>query len=257
MSSLSVEKLTPNERVRVWLAAAARGDKVERRRILDTARRSTVTMRELAVQERLDMLLDAATALRMSLMGSIEVGELLSELVRRTTFWPEYLDETKWPRPTVLNQYMEVVVERAVWGDPHLTHNLDDQSFNLALDIAESAKQHLLQASDAVLCGRLVAANSKAWGIIEGITQWCNSINLCADDFLTFYCQDLLDRLDDQRSVVIEAVERFARYRKDVKELFPTNNLEFDEFDSREYEAGFAQMYADIWSETFAKLSPK
>jgi hypothetical protein len=251
MVTLDFAHLSPNERVRLWLAAAARGDSIERQRTLDTAKRSTVTMREPAFQERLDTLLDAATALRMALLGPIEVGELLSGILAPTSFWPEEMDESKWPRPTVLNQYLAGIADRSIWRGPDSVLSMDDSTFSSSLEVADRATQGVLQAADAALCEGLVSANSKAWGIIKGITQWCESISLSADDFLTWYCQDLLDRLDQQRSTVLQARERLTNFKRSDVWSLPTPESEADSNDFQDYEPGIAKAFAEAWLETF------
>jgi len=214
-------------------------------------------MRELAFQEHLDTLFDAATALRMALIGPIEVGELLSRLLAPTSFWPDDLDPAEWPRTTVLNQYLEGIADSSIWGGHTLAFGMDDSAFSSSLDLADRTTQGILLATDAVLCQGLLGANSKAWGMIQGIVQWSDSVALSAGAFLAWFCQDLLDRLDQQRSTVLQARERLNNYRRDTMNTSPTPESEPDSHDPQEYDSGVARIFAEVWLETFPMKSQK
>ena len=261
MKDFDFYNLSPDERVRLWLAAAARGDKIERRRMLDTSKRSTVTMRELAFQDLLDTMLDSAVALRIALVGPIEIGELLSGLLSPTSSWPEDLDESEWsgqiPRPSVLNQYLGGIADHSIWSGPNSVVGMDDSTFIPSLELANKTSQNVLQAIDALLCQGLLSSNAKAWGIIEGITRWCEFIALSSDDFLTWYCQDLLDRLELQKSTVLQAHERLVNYRRTVMWPPPSPDTETDTHDFQSFHPGTAVAFAGAWIETYSFLVPR
>ena len=251
MPTLDYKYLNPDERVRLWLAATARGDKVERQKVLDTARRSNVTVRERAVQVQLDTLFDAAAALRMDLACPIEIARLLSGILAPTSFWPDDLDETEWPRPTVLNQYLQVVADRSIWYGPVSLVGMDDATFSSSLEVAEQATDAVIRATDAALCQGLLSAHFRARGMIQGIRQWCEIQELNADDFLTCYCQDLSDELDLQRLIVTEARVRLANFRADQlwSSRHPEARSVLEEIDA--LETGIAEIYVEVWLEVF------
>jgi hypothetical protein len=251
MSTLDYKYLNPDERVRLWLAATARGDKVERQKVLDTARRSNVTVRERAVQVQLDILFDAAAALRMAVARPLEIARLLSGLLAPTSFWPDDLDETEWPRPSVLNQYLEGIADRSIWNGPVSLVDTDDTTFALSLEVAEQATAAVIQATDAALCQGLLGAHFRARGIIQGIRQWCEIEQFSADDFLTWYCHDLLDELSQQELVVFQARERLASFRRDQvwSSRHPGEGSDLEDFD--ELESRIAMIHKEIWHEVF------
>ena len=251
MVTLNYTYLNPDERVRLWLAAAARGDKVERQRVLDTARRANVTVRERAVQVQLDTLLDAAAALRTALAGPMEIARLLSGLVAVTNDWPKDWDATELPQPTVLNQYLVCAANHSIWHGPASLVDTDEATFTVAREVAEQAAETVVRAADAALCQGFIGAYYRARGMIKGVTQWCEYQKLSADDFLTWYCQDLLDELDQQGLVVIQARERLANFRREQmwSSRHPEAGSDLEEF--RELELGFAKIYEEVWLETF------
>jgi hypothetical protein len=47
-----------------------------------------------------------------------------------------------------------------------------------------------------------VAAYQRARSVIAGITHWCDEVSIDSDDFMTYACGDLLDRIETLTIVV-------------------------------------------------------
>jgi hypothetical protein len=201
------ERLDPDERMRLWLAATARGDESERHHLLATAGESTVRMLNLGVADRMDALARAGAVARMALIGPVESAEMVARLLSPTPLWPEGFEKKGFPRPRILEQVVNLASGKATWTVEKQLDHSDDDEFDRVRLLGDAISTAAAAAVEELLSVALIGAFVRARTSVSGVAGWCDAVLVDSDDFLAYACADLLDRLDALKPAVDSARE--------------------------------------------------
>ena len=244
------ERLDPDERVRLCLAATARGDESERHHLLATAGESTVRMLSLGVADGMDALAHAGAVARMALIGPVESAELVAGLLSPTPLWPEGFEEKGFPRPRIMEQAVSLASDRATWAVEKQLDRPDDDEFDRARLLGDAISVAAGAAVEELLSVVLIGAFVRARSAVSGVKGWCDAVHVDPDDFLAYSCEDLLVRLDALRPAVNSAREVLRVQRDRLVTMRGKDDLPFHDPDQIDADA------ADALTATMRKYLP-
>jgi hypothetical protein len=252
MAKINYARLTADERVRMWLAAEARGDEAEASALIASAHRMSVRTVDLEVRRRLDAIFHAGSALRVALVGYLQCVDHLTRLVASSGDVPDDFDNAGYQQVSVAAMFVGNFVDRGSYHLPVLDGLLERQALDPAIERGDGMWQLAKDAAEYLIGIALLDANACALGVIEGAVQWSEMVEIDGGDFLAQSCPDLLDHLDRLRPAVADAAERVKQLRDRAYPSLAGN--EFDPTDPERVDHDGAAAFASILRESLPTL---